>query len=104
MGTNYYLETYTCPHCGLNQEYHIGKSSAGWRFLFDNFKDFETIDELKNFISTRGIIIDEYDRIVKFEEFWNKVEEKQKEKEHKNDELPLYYQIDGYDFMKGEWS
>jgi hypothetical protein len=32
MGTNYYLETNICPHCGRFEELHIGKSSAGWCF------------------------------------------------------------------------
>lgn len=33
MGTNYYLRTDPCPHCGRSdEELHIGKSSAGWCF------------------------------------------------------------------------
>jgi len=33
MGTNYYLESKPCPHCGRGGETrHIGKSSAGWVF------------------------------------------------------------------------
>jgi len=33
MGTNYYMETEPCPHCGRSDEpVHIGKSSAGWCF------------------------------------------------------------------------
>ncbi len=33
MGTNYYLRTPACPHCGHHgAELHIGKSSGGWNF------------------------------------------------------------------------
>jgi len=34
MGTNYYLHTDVCEHCGRSKEevLHIGKSSAGWCF------------------------------------------------------------------------
>lgn len=33
MGTNYYLETPACPHCGRgDRPLHIGKSSGGWCF------------------------------------------------------------------------
>lgn len=40
MGTNYYVKTERkgpCPTCGHepdNEPLHIGKSSAGWKFLF----------------------------------------------------------------------
>jgi len=36
MGTNYYVERgAACPTCGHKEEpLHIGKSSAGWEFLF----------------------------------------------------------------------
>lgn len=33
MGTNYYLKTNVCQHCGRGDEpRHIGKSSGGWCF------------------------------------------------------------------------
>lgn len=34
MGTNYYLQPPSCPHCGAptKQPIHLGKSSAGWCF------------------------------------------------------------------------
>lgn len=33
MGTNFYLETDVCPHCGTSKgRLHIGKSGAGWCF------------------------------------------------------------------------
>lgn len=32
MGTNYYLYTNICSHCGRSDRMHIGKSSGGWCF------------------------------------------------------------------------
>lgn len=33
MGTNFYLQEETCPHCGRGDPgFHIGKSSSGWAF------------------------------------------------------------------------
>lgn len=43
MGTNYYLNPEApCVHCGLverNENIHIGKLSAGWRFLFHAYPE-----------------------------------------------------------------
>lgn len=43
MGTNYYVRSSSCadacPHCGLRQEIHIGKFSAGWQFLHRAYVD-----------------------------------------------------------------
>src|SRR5687768_116924 len=37
MGTNYYVHVPPCPnaceHCGYETRIHLGKQSAGWRFL-----------------------------------------------------------------------
>lgn len=38
MGTNYYVHTPTCAnaceHCSASEQLHLGKSSMGWRFIF----------------------------------------------------------------------
>jgi hypothetical protein len=48
MGTNYYLRTNACPHCGRSdEERHIGKSSAGWCFSLHVYPD-EGIRTLKD--------------------------------------------------------
>ena len=43
MGTNYYVRvpqcSQACKHCGQEQDIHIGKSSAGWRFLHRAYRD-----------------------------------------------------------------
>lgn len=34
MGTNYYWRDQPCAGCGRYEQLHVGKSSAGWCFLF----------------------------------------------------------------------
>lgn len=61
MGTNYYAKKHTdhaisCPGCGAQiiipgatEEFHIGKSSWGWKFLFATEK-FDSWETFKQFI------------------------------------------------------
>jgi len=39
MGTNYYWRYNICLLCDRYNEAHIGKSSAGWQFLFRGYRD-----------------------------------------------------------------
>ena len=41
MGTNYYtMKEAPCPTCAHGgEDYHIGKSSGGWKFLFASYPD-----------------------------------------------------------------
>lgn len=57
---------------------HIGKSSCGWKFLFNhnNWEFYKDMNELKEFI-TSGRLVDEYGSDVTPEEFWEFVEKKQ---------------------------
>jgi len=96
MGTNYYIkrklseETIEKLKKLLdNHEYeevknslpdliHIGKSSGGWKFLFNhnNWEYYKNIEELKNFIS-KNTLVDEYEREVSPTQFWDMVSKKQ---------------------------
>ena len=76
MGLNYYAQVNRCFHCERSEEVHIGKSSFGWKFLFNPYK--ESWKEWKEFLSEIPIK-DEYGVQVSFEEFVQKVEKKQKE-------------------------
>lgn len=95
MGTNYYIrrqlsqnEKYTIIQSIVNDDYekakiiinqkdsevHIGKRSAGWKFLWNvnKFKYFHPNKEsFIKFLKTYGQIFDEYGREYSFEEFWN---------------------------------
>jgi len=39
MGTNYYVKSEKCEHCGHGDDLHIGKSSAGWCFALRVYPD-----------------------------------------------------------------
>ena len=92
MGTNYYLKSAACPHCGRrdSDELHIGKSSAGWSFSFHGYdKSWETEVTIRSCKDWREFlekktkdgsheIVDEYGRSEPLEKFWNFVEAKRK--------------------------
>ena len=72
MGTNYYIETDFCAHCGRGEEdYHIGKSSGGWCFSLhvDHAAGIFNLGDIKEKIMQPGsVIVDEYRRILTVDE------------------------------------
>lgn len=64
------------------EEIHIGKSSAGWQFLFDHnnwkyYKDKKSLCQfIKDIIDDGGTFVDEYDEPISLNEFWDLVESK----------------------------
>jgi hypothetical protein len=72
LGTNYYLHSPVCEHCGRGDEpLHIGKSSAGWCFTLHVIPDKEinTLEDWQREWSKPGkFILNEYDEAVPFEE------------------------------------
>ena len=83
MGTNYYINK-PCPHCGATtgdspDTLHVGKSSAGWVFLFQQIpgKADNTAD-WRYLIAKHGKVTSEYGIDLTPEEFWMMVEEKKK--------------------------
>lgn len=109
MGTNYYLHLDVCKHCGRSGEVlHIGKSSAGWRFMFHFIEGrAESVSQWLH-LTRRGVIKTEYKNSVSFKDFWLLVKRKQKLKSSKGyfDVHPheSFVVIDGFDFSKGEFS
>lgn len=81
------------------EEVHIGKSSVGWRFLFDgNNQEWKTIQQYKDWIANYEIY-DEYGNKYTQEEFWKMVEEKQSEVAASKKSNPNWYiVVDGYEF------
>lgn len=68
MGTNYYLHSDPCPHCGRSDEpVHIGKSSCGWCFSLHVTNDIHSLDDwMKVWAKPGRFILDEYgERITK---------------------------------------
>ena len=101
MGTNYYIKKpvgETCEHCGRSdkyEEFHIGKSSAGRRFLFNpqlySFKDVKRILEL-----SPDRIFDEYGSNISLYELYTKISSKQKSPPR--DSGYCYLDEEGYEF------
>ena len=88
MGTNYYAVK---KKPTIREPLHIGKSSAGWKFLFqevnkynsfDSDLEIHTFEQWKEFLENNNeiIILNEYDEEISVKDFLDLVEENQKEK------------------------
>ena len=109
MGTNYYVKNAKdCPTCGTpnSEDLHIGKSSCGWKFLFDD----EFVENVSQGFS--GLcIVDEYDDLIDGELLAALIESKQSDKSHIEEFKKYkyiseddYYEIDGYEVAKFEFN
>ena len=79
MGNNYYARYGLCLHCSRYEEIHIGKSSAGWQFMFHATEEIKSYKDWLKFLSRKGTkIYDEYNKEVSLEEFKKLIAEKQK--------------------------
>ena len=94
MGTNYYLHKPPCPCCNKGEKIHLGKSSAGWKFLFHKTKEIYDFDSFCKVIKT-GLIYNEYGEYLFEEDLLNIIFSKLGGKEH-----PDVEHIDGYDFLE----
>lgn len=109
MGSNYYYrkEVNKCEHCGRPEEvieYHIGKSSYGWTWLFSGEK-FKTAKEWKEFLKANpDNIFDEYNRKISLKNMFKIIEKKGRG--HNCLQYPDFYFKDeeGYNFTIGEFS
>lgn len=96
MGTKYYLNT-ICPTCGHHmRRYYIGKNSWGWVFHFQEihtpYVNVTNLQGMKE-ITEMGVITDEYEREIPYDEFWKIVE---KTKEPMPDGSPKHITHDDY--------
>ena len=94
MGTNYYAIKRKLSLYG--SALHIGKSSAGWKFLFRGYQDEErnygidrlninSIDDWKKYIKENNLaIFNEYDEEISYDDFFKMVEKFQKEENEDN--------------------
>ena len=121
MGTNYYLrlkeEVFENCHPMLRvlkntiiqkTSLHIGKCSAGWRFLFQEqtgvFGKINSFGKWQDLIADNNLeIIDEYNELQNKTQFMEMVESKQTDKHH-DPTLWNYVSEDGYDFSEGDFS
>ena len=138
MGTNYYAKLnieksitdalYISPIAKMAVErfnLHIGKSSAGWKFLFQEQEIYDYIEhsrepyyldsykKWKNFLERNDIeIYDEYNKLIDKDSFFKLVEDKQKEVHPNQEDLDRYppgcqtmeyKDEEGYRFDKGDF-
>lgn len=80
MGTNYYLQEATCPHCGRGADkLHIGKSSAGWCFGLHVMPEIE-LNDLPDWKARwskpTSVITNEYDDVVSAEDMEKTITER----------------------------
>lgn len=113
MGTNYFLVK---KKPTIREPLHIGKSSAGWKFLFQEVKGCEydynlqisTFPQWKEYLEKHVrerqdmIILNEYDEEVLLEDLLELIEEKQKTT-NEND-FTYSKNVDGYRFTEGDFS
>lgn len=110
MGTNYYLVK---NKPSISEPLHIGKSSIGWRFLFNKPSIWEIDVPLNTFEAWRDylkeqtnngthVIMNEYDEIVDYDWLMKLIESKQKEN---NPNMFEYCEnVNGYRFASGGFS
>jgi hypothetical protein len=100
MGTNYYAQIGKCQTCGrFEEEIHIGKSSAGWRFNIEIHKEFyNNWDEFLIFINRWDVkLFDEYKTKISPEDLLELIKEKKELYSH----LQIYSESKG---IKGEFA
>lgn len=105
MGTNFYYrkEKNKCEHCGRCEltEYHIGKRSHGWNFLFSDSK-YKSARAWKQFLKKNpDNIFNEYDEKVSLKDIFEAME--QKGIRH-IDARFHFTDSQGYDFTTGYFS
>ena len=107
MGTNYYVVK---KKPTISEPLHIGKSSAGWKFLFQEVNKYNSFDwdleihtfeQWKKFLENNNeiVILNEYDEEVSVKDFLELVEKKQQEK---HDEYSK--NVNGYRFTDRDFS
>jgi len=107
MGTNYYA---VMNRPTVTEPIHIGKSSFGWRFCFqqqnDKYNDppviWNTYEQVREWLhkytvdSNQYVIMNEYDEIISFDDFIKLVEEKQQN--YNPDNFKYSRNVNGYRF------
>ena len=111
IGTNYYaIKRKLSLH---NYPIHIGKSSAGWKFLFrgylineddqDDFVNIKSIEDWKEFLKNNNLaIFSEYDEEISYDDFFNMIDEKQSEEN--KDNFKYAVNVGGYRFSFKDFS
>lgn len=114
MGTNYYLIRSECPTCKRHDKLHIGKSSAGWRFIWHGMPDSDPpivtnkdwIAFLKASVAAGDVIRDEYERKYEVDAFVAMVFSSSDGRSHVSEfhDVRSYLDPDGQDFLSSNFS
>lgn len=112
MGTNFYAidRSRQCRECKRGvEQIHLGKSSYGWQFSFqlNDGKFYHDVPTMREWLKGQEIL-DEYDKEITYEDFWNMVDAKQEQFPGQN-HAALYpsncdFVIGGYSFTNREFS
>lgn len=115
MGTNYYVVP---NRPSIAEPIHIGKSSAGWMFHFQEQHEewnepafvWSTFDEVKDWLkkntvdSDKFVIINEYDKVISYDDFVKLVETKQCEDCNNKENFSYGVKnVNGYRFSSGDF-
>lgn len=117
MGMNYYAVK---NRPTIREPIHIGKSSMGWLFCFQDQNDkyadvpieWHTYNQVKNWLKEHVIekqdyvIMNEDDEIISFEDLFKKIDEKQKDEKclSNPDNFNHCKNVDGYRFSDNDFS
>ena len=110
MGTNYYAVRK--EPCVYDRSIHLGKSSAGWLFLFEEHEEIHTFPQFVKWLEDNvdtgeWVLFDEYNKQITKEELLDLIEYKQNDPRCKRNPDNFNYNvknIDGYRFTQGEFS
>ena len=90
---------------------HIGKSSWGWLFNFQDQDEWHSYEQFKNYITNKDnmkdkIIINEYNEKLSPREMLKIIDDKQKDKRNHENPDNFHYcrNVDGYRFSSGDFS
>ena len=112
MGTNYYAVR---NRPTTDEPIHIGKSSIGWKFLFQ-YQDkpwneppvvWHNFDEVYEWLykhtvqENNYVIIDEYDEVISFDDFVKLISFKQLERN--KDDFTYCDNVKGFRFSEGDF-
>lgn len=90
---------------------HIGKSSWGWLFNFQDQDEWHSYDQFKSYITNKDnmkdkVIINEYNEKLTPKEMLKIIDDKQKDKRNHENPDNFHYcrNVDGYRFSSGDFS
>lgn len=104
LGTNYYAIKKKPRIVKVYDEMHLGKSSIGWRFAFQEQEQYHNFEEFKDFIlnNDEWIIKDEYGREITPEFLLELIDNCQKNNNPEN--FKWDRNVDGYRFTDKDFS